>query len=109
MSSDDAFARRASRQSALESDRAAMFREADGFVVVSWWQDRGGDGHRGSYEYDHRPSLNDALDAYREYQDGEYERARAVGIFAARDGLPIAGRLEPTWLMRLMTELRRER
>ncbi len=107
MSSDDALARRAGRQSALESDRAAMLRQADGFVVVSWWQDRGGDPRGGAYEYDHRPTLDDALEAYREYQDGEYARARAVGIFAARDGLPVAGRLEPTWLMRLMTEARR--
>ena len=100
MPSDDAFARR--------SDRADLLPEADGFVVVSWWQDRSGDGHRGSYEYDHRPSLNDALEAYREYQDGEYARARAIGIFAARHGLPIAGGLEPTRLMRLMAELRRD-
>ncbi len=97
MSSDDALV-----------PRADMLREADGFVVVSWWQDRSGDGRRGSYEYDHRPSLNDALEAYREYQDGEYERARAVGIFAARHGLPIAGALEPMRLLRLMAELRRE-
>ena len=97
MSSDDAF-----------THRADLPREADGYVVVSWWQDRSGDGRRGSYEYDHRPSLNDALEAYREYQDGEYARARAVGIFAARHGLPIAGALEPMPLMRLMAELRRE-
>ena len=39
MSSDDALV-----------PRADMLREADGFVVVSWWQDRSGDGRRGSYE-----------------------------------------------------------
>ena len=107
MSSDEAFARRACRQSALESDRAAVLREADGFVVVSWWQDRSGNDRKGSFEYDHRPTLDDALEAYREYQDGEFERARAVGIFAARNGLPIAGRLEPAWLLRVMADLRR--
>lgn len=100
MSPDDAFA--------CPTDRADLLPEAEGFVVVSWWQDRSGDGRRGSYEYDHRPSLNDALEAYREYQDGEYARARAVGIFAARHGLPIAGGLEPARLMRLMAELRQE-
>ena len=105
MSSDEAFAR---RETALESDRAAVLRQADGFVVVSWWQDRSGDSARGAYEYDHRPTLNDALEAYREYQDGEFDRARAVGIFAARHGLPIAGRLDPAWLLRVMAELRRE-
>lgn len=108
MSSNEAFARRASRQVALEADRAAVVRQADGFVVVSWWQERDGDGRAGGFEYDHRPTLNEALDAYREYEDGEYERARAVGIFAARNGLPVAGRLEPAWLLRLMTERRRD-
>ena len=107
MSSDEALARRASLQAALAADRADVLRQADGFVVVSWWQDSSRDDRKGAYEYDHRPTLNEALEAYREYQDGEFDRARAVGVFAARDGLPIAGRLEPAWLLRLMAELRR--
>ena len=108
MSLDDAFGRPAGCQAVHDADRAAVLRQADGFVVVSWWQDRGGHGRDGVFEYDHRATLNDALEAYREYHDGEFERARAVGIFAARNGLPIAGRLEPAWLLRLVAEMRRD-
>src|SRR5260221_10492316 len=100
MSSDEALASRARRLSALEADRASSLRQADAFVVVSWWQPKSGDGLGGDYEYEHPPSLNDALDTYREYEDGEYQRARAVGIFAVKDGMPIGGRLEPAELLR---------
>ena len=108
MSSDEAFARRARQQAAIDADRSALLRQADGFVVVSWWQDRSGNDRKGACEYDHRSTLNEALEAYREYQDGEFERARGVGIFAARGGLPVAGRLDPAWLLRLMADVRRE-
>ena len=64
-------------------------------------------GGTGDYEYEHRPTLNDALDTYRDYEDGEFRRARAVGIFAVKDGLPIGGRLEAMQIMRLMRETRR--
>lgn len=107
MSSDDALASRARRLSALAADRASVIQQADGFVVVSWWQAKSGDGRRGDYEYEHRASLNDALDTYREYQDGDYRRARAVGIFAVSNGLPIGGRLDPAEVMGLMQETRR--
>ena len=36
----------------------------------------------------------------------EFRRARAVGIFAVKDGLPIGGRLEAAQIMRLMRETR---
>ena len=39
--------------------------------------------------------------------DGEFRRARAIGIFAVKDGLPIGGRLEAQQIMRLMRETRR--
>jgi hypothetical protein len=107
MSSDEALASRARRLSALEADRASSLQQADAFVVVSWWQPKSGDGRGGDYEYEHRPSLNDALDTYREYEDGEYQRARAVGIFAVRNGLPVGGRLDPAEVMCLMQETRR--
>ena len=55
--------------------------QSDGFVVVSLWKPEGQQLASGSYEYEHRPSLNDALDLYRDYQDGQWDRARAVGIF----------------------------
>jgi len=106
MSSDEAFASRARRLAALEADRASLMQRADAFVVVSWWQAKSGDGLSGDYEYEHRPTLNDALDTYREYEDGEYQRARAVGIFAVTNGLPIVGRLDPAEVMGLMRETR---
>lgn len=106
MSSDDALAARADTMLAREADRTALMGRANGFVVVSWWQERSGDGTAGAYEYEHRPTLNDALDTYREYEDGEHARARAVGIFAAVNGLPVVSRLEPGALLRLMQETR---
>lgn len=106
MSSDEALANRTKRLSALEADRAALLQQADAYVVVSWWQEKSGDGATGDYEYEHRSTLNDALDTYREYEDGEYRRARAVGIFAVRNGLPIAGRLVTGQVARLIQETR---
>ena len=107
MSSDEALASRARRLSAAEADRAALLQQAAAFVVVSWWQAKSSDGRTGDYEYEHRPTLNDALDTYREYEDDDFRRARAVGIFAVKDGLPLGGRLEAALVMRLMHETRR--
>jgi hypothetical protein len=91
---------------AIRTGLPQLAQQADAFVVVSWWQEKSGNSGRGDYEYEHRPSLNEALDTYREYEDGEYDRARAVGIFAVRNGLPVGGRLEPVELLRLMRETR---
>ena len=106
MSSDEAFASRTNRRSALTAERANPLPGADAFVVVSWWQAKSGDGRSGDYEYEHRPTLNDALDTYREYEDGEFRRARAVGIFAVKGGLPTGGRLDPAEVICLMQETR---
>jgi hypothetical protein len=57
MSSDEALASRAKRLSAWQADRAALLQQADAFVVVSWWQEKSGDGRAGAYEYEHRPTL----------------------------------------------------
>src|SRR4029453_197158 len=107
MSSDEALASRAKRLSAVQADRWALLQQADAFVVVSWWQEKSSDGRTGDYEYEHRPTLNDALDTYRDYEDGAARRAAAVGIFAVKDGLPIGGRLEAMQIMHLMRETRR--
>lgn len=107
MSSDEALASRAKRLSAGQADRDPLLKQADAFVVVSWWQEKSSDGCKGDYEYEHRPTLNDALDTYRDYEDDGFRRARAVGIFAVKDGLPIGGRLEAALIMRLMHETRR--
>ena len=79
---------------------------ASGFVVVSWWQDSSRDDCKGSFQYDHYKTLNSALDAYEEYQNGEWDRAREMGIFACdAAGMPLH-RLDPERLMRLMAEQR---
>ena len=77
---------------------------ADGYVVVSLWRERGGVST--SYEYEHKTTLSDALDAYQGYEDGEYHRASAVGIFAVRHGMPVDKKMEPALLARLMKETR---
>lgn len=76
------------------------------YAVVTFWQDRSGDGRKGSYDYQHHGDLNAALDSYREYQDGEFARATAVGIFEARNGLPIGEAISPARLLQLIQETR---
>jgi len=108
MSSDEALASRAKVLSALSADRQAILQQADAFVVVSLWQHKT-DPNRAGYEYEHKATLNEALDAYREYEDGEYDRARAVGIFAVKNGMPLknGANLDPVLMLRLMHETRR--
>jgi hypothetical protein len=89
---------------ALIAEQPVTVTTADSFVVVSLWRAKEGDGT--SYDYETHGTLNDALDAYRELEDGEYPRARAVGIFAAKNGLPTGGALNPSLLLRLMRETR---
>ena len=79
---------------------------ASGFVVVSWWQDSSRSDLKGGFEYDHFVKLNDALDLYEEFQNGEWSRAREMGIFACDAcGMPLH-RLDPARLMQLMHEQR---
>ena len=78
--------------------------QADGFVVVTFRN--GDDLVRETYDYDHCRTLNDALDSYREYEDGQYERSEAVGIFPVKNGLPLGSKLDPALMMRLMAEAR---
>lgn len=80
--------------------------QCDGYVVVSFWQPKSGSAE-GDYHYEHCSTLNDALDVYAEYDHGGWARARGLGIFAAKNGLPIGGRMDPAQLMRLMRETRR--
>lgn len=83
--------------------------KAHGFVVVAWWQDTSRDGTKGSYDYTFHKTLERALDDYREYQDGEYDRASAMGVFAAdAAGMPLH-RLDPERLLKLMAETRASR
>lgn len=88
------------------SSSAKLRGASAGWVVVSYWRSKSSDDGRGDYEYEHSSDLNAALDTYREYQDGEYARASAVGIFEAKNGLPIGEALSPARLLQLMHETR---
>ena len=81
-----------------------------GYVVVSEWRDAGDRPNRPStLDYQHFDTLNGALEGYAEYRRGEYARAREVGIFAVDiTGLPLR-RLDPSYLMRVMAEMERDR
>ncbi len=84
-------------------DRPVTVETADSYVVVSRWQHPSG---QESYSYETCATLNGALHEYRMYEDGEYSRATAVGIFAARNGMPIGSRLDPMRLGQLLAETR---
>ena len=45
--------------------------QADGFVVVSLWKPEGQPLAKGGYEYEHQATLNEALDLFRDYEDGQ--------------------------------------
>ena len=76
----------------------------DAYVVVSWWQDRNGPPRSGSYSYEYCGDLNAASDLYTEYEQGEYQRATAIGIFPAKDGMPCGEKLSPVTVSRLVRE-----
>jgi hypothetical protein len=62
------------------------------FVVVSFWQIDSSSA-KGSYHYEPFTDRRDADSVLAEYMNGEYPKARAIGMFAARHGMPIGGRL----------------
>lgn len=62
------------------------------FVVVSFWQPKSSSSE-GSYNYEPFSDLRQAEEVYAEYERGEYAKATAIGIFAAKHGMPIGGRL----------------
>ncbi len=70
--------------------------KATGFVTVSWWRDADCTGVpplKGSYSYEHCDTLEEAYDHHREYENGEFSRATAIGIFACVNGMPVGGRI----------------
>lgn len=72
-----------------------MTAPANGYIVISWWQTKSGDGTKGSFEYEHFTAIEDALSTYREYEASEYERAREIAIVCARNGIPTGIRIHP--------------
>lgn len=87
-------------------DQTVTVTKASGFVVVSWWQDKSGDGHKGTFEYSHHKTLNEALEAYDEYLRGEYARAAAMGIFSVDACGRPQRNLDANHLMQLIAEQR---
>jgi len=63
--------------------------QATEFVVVSDWSPAPGTPGTGGLSYEDFDNMEDAERAFRDYQKGEYPRARAVCLFASRHGIPI--------------------
>ncbi len=74
---------------------AITMTQADGFVVVSWWRDKSSPvpPYKGTYSYEHFDTLNEAYACHRDYENGEFANASAMGVFAALGGMPVGGRI----------------
>jgi hypothetical protein len=59
------------------------------WVVVSEWSPVAGQEGTGGLCYEDYTDQRKAEDAFHDYVRGEYSRARAVCIFASRNGVPI--------------------
>ena len=79
---------------------------ADGYVCVSWWQDPHYvvPPYKGSYTYEHYDTLNDAVDAYADFERGEHRNFSPVGIFPARNGMPFGNALDGLTIARMTRE-----
>ncbi len=68
--------------------------QADGFVVCSWWKNVGSvPPYTGEYQYEWFPTSDAAYECHRLYEEGEFSRATAIGVFAAKGGMPTGGRV----------------
>jgi hypothetical protein len=67
-----------------------LIEQATEFVVVSDWSPMPGrERTTGGLLYEDFDNIARAEDQFREYQRGEYARARAVCLFASLHGVPI--------------------
>lgn len=85
-------------------------RQCNGFVVVSSWMDptRVVPPYRYRYSYNHFDTLNEAVDAYTDLEDGDGARNHeAVGIFYALNGMPVGEPLSASYLTALVNDTRR--
>jgi hypothetical protein len=69
--------------------------QATGFVCVSYWRDKTCHvpPYKGTFQYEHFDTLDDAHECLREYEAGEWTGAEAKGVFACVDGMPVGGRV----------------
>lgn len=81
--------------SATAPSAPCVMTTADGFVVVSWWRDKGNPvpPYKGTYSYEHFDTLNEAYACHRDYEAGEFANATARGVFASLGGMPVGGRV----------------
>jgi len=66
-----------------------LVEQATEFVCVSDWSPLPGRETSGGLMYEDYDDLAKAERAFRDYENGEYPRARAVCLFASRHGIPI--------------------
>jgi hypothetical protein len=67
-----------------------LIEQASEFIVVSDWSPMPGrEMTSGGLSYEDFDNYQDAERAFRDYEAGEYPRARAVCLFASRMGIPI--------------------
>lgn len=77
---------------------------ADGFVVVAEYTDPRSvvPPRKTSLTYDWYGTQNDALEAYSEYERGEFSGFRPIGIFPVRHGLPFGGAFSPMTIAQML-------
>src|SRR5690349_6852926 len=80
--------------------------QADGFVLVTTQQSGAVPPYRHVYDYKRFDHLNDALDEYALYEDGEFSGWSPVAIFPCRYGMPFAAPLSEIELARMLKETR---
>ena len=73
----------------IEALKPVTVTRATEFVVVSDWDPLAGKPGTGGLSYEDFTDQRRAEEAYWDYERGEYPRARAVCIFASRNGVPI--------------------
>jgi len=67
-----------------------LIEQSTEFVVVSYWSPTPGrETTSGGLMYEDYDDLEKAERAFRDYENSEYPRARAVCLFASRHGVPI--------------------
>ncbi len=67
----------------------------NGYVCVSWWRDKSSPvpPYKGSYEYEHFDTAEEAHNCLKEYEAGEFPNAQARGVFASINGMPVGGKV----------------
>jgi hypothetical protein len=73
----------------IEALKPVIMETCTEWVVVSDWAPLAGKPGTGGLSYEDFTDRRRAEEAFWDYERGEYPRARAVCIFASRNGIPI--------------------